>query len=160
MIFINNTDLVHSIDSEDISAASDHKLLTVQVTYNNFSDRIQLTVKTEPTIGDSFNKLNFMKADWKLLNDEISSLDWSFLAESSPEEGLQFFYERLLAACEKIVPAKKMKRDNKPKPMSSHRQSRWKRLNKQRKRLQTATTAVKVAAIPVSYTHLTLPTKA
>ena len=81
-IFVNNSDIVHSVLSENFPLFTDHSLVTMSVSY---------LLKEVPQKGAEFvldsarklNKLNFSEAPWDRIREELGKIDWSDLLKLS-----------------------------------------------------------------------------
>ena len=97
--------------------------------------------------GRRFSALDFNKAPWEQVTDELSKVDWEpmeDIAAACPTKALKWFHEQVLAILEKLVPVKNKRSKSRPK-MHRMRRLLWRRLTKVRKALKTATSTEKVA---------------
>ena len=112
LIFSNNPDLIHDIDSTPCPQVSDHNLVTAMTSYY-YKKELNSSgpQEKELTISDRFKKLNFHEADWDGIQSDLrESLrlnnDWVILSEMDSDVGLLWFYNQLLEICERHVPQK------------------------------------------------------
>ena len=103
LIFCNNPDLFHALDSKPCPRVSDHNLVTALVTYelNQEDNSPESKSKEEMTILERFQQLKFHEADWAGIQSELRERqrlqnDWIILSELEPEEGIVWFYNQLI----------------------------------------------------------------
>ena len=114
LVFCNDSDLVHDVDSSPQPGISDHNLVTLTVNYY-YRQQVVNHVNTPNiavTTSQRFQNLNFHEADWIKINEEISedirlNGNWQLLSELEPDVALVWFYDKILNICEKHVPKKK-----------------------------------------------------
>ena len=114
LIFTNNSELIHDIDSKPRPNISDHNLVTAVTGYFykqtcNFRETSE---SEELTVSERFQALNFHEADWNGIQLEIQERlrlnnDWMVLSEMEPDEGFLWFYSQLIDICELYVPKKR-----------------------------------------------------
>jgi hypothetical protein len=112
LVFTNNCELVSSIDVEDWTAFTDHRLVIASVNYQY--------KQLEPTreeqhlceTGKRYKALNFHLAPWAEVKAELGNINWENmkeLAKTCPTAALSEFHDRVLEVMEKLVPVKKTK---------------------------------------------------
>lgn len=130
-LFITDNDhLVTNVTSTDTSL-SDHKMLDVMLSFNPTSpSRPHVNVFDD----NDFRSLDFSKADFEEINDQLSLIDWNSLrGQCSQEEFPALFTDTLFQVCQSHVPKKKIK-TGRPKVLHA--------LRRKKKRLQTRLDAI------------------
>ena len=147
LIFSNNSDLIGGIFSEEWRTFTDHKLLVAHTTYQLAKTDHQAEEQYLCETGRRYSALDYHKAPWEAVSEELSKVDWEPMEEiaaTCPSKGLEWFHEKVLGVLEKLVPMKKKRSRSRPK-MHRMRRLLWKRLGKVKKALKTATSTEKVA---------------
>lgn len=106
IIITNRVDCIIDIDIQQTSL-SDHDLVTA-ILSNDFATS-KLTPKSRPPVHheNSLSSLNFHKADFCKINEELQTVDWENLKDSFP--AIEFpvrFYHRIWQICSKHTPLK------------------------------------------------------
>jgi hypothetical protein len=149
LVFTNNCELVNNIVLEAWPAFTDHKLVVVSTTYQllpTYSDHEQQHLCET---GRRFSTLNFNKAPWNEISEELANIDWNNmedLAKTDTAAALGLFHSKLLEVLERLVPAKKKR--HKPR-YKMHRMRRliWKRLCKIRKAIKSSSSISKLSEL-------------
>ena len=77
-------------------------------------------------VGRIYSNLNFNKANWVDIQADLKEINWcemKSLSETSPEEALTYFNDKVLTILEKYIPKKRSKIEKK-------RTLIWRRLSK------------------------------
>ena len=103
LIFTNNTEAIHGIRVEK-TVASDHDLVYASLNYNNLDYAKQ---KTSCLPHDSaFDDMNFIKADWDNIREELAKAEWeNFYFETDPEKLCNMLEDIVAETCQKHVPS-------------------------------------------------------
>ena len=108
LFFTNDSELFQEVSAED-TIMSDHDLVTIDLGYN-FSSQAppeEESICQRIDEAQSLSHLNFTKANFSLINEELKSIDWNSLHVSNSEEGfVDIFYDTILDICKKHVPLK------------------------------------------------------
>ena len=147
LVFTNNCELVSSVNGETWTGFTDHKLVIAHTTYQTKQDDMVKEQQFLCDTGRRYSSLNFNKAPWEEIKEELSKINWQHmedLSKSSPTSALAEFHSKVLQVLEKLVPVKCNKPRGKPK-MHRMRRLLWRRLTKARKRFRTASSVHKLA---------------
>ena len=164
LIFTNDPDLIHTVESESYHRVSDHNLVTATVNYYYKQTQHNTGLGSKPqdevlTPSERFQQLNFHEADWNKINRELTeeirvNNDWNILTQLEPDIGVVWFYEQMLEIFERNVPRKKLAKSGTKKNIRYHRRAAWKLLKKLQKKIKTAGSATKVAALLLEMRHI------
>ena len=109
LVFTNNQDLLHSIDSEYFPQFTDHSVITMKTNY-----KLKKTVsKKKVFLLDSahrLGKLDFQEAPWDKIRIELGNIHWSDMAKLSkanPTVAHSYLLSRIIPVLEALVPLKK-----------------------------------------------------
>ena len=148
LLFTNNSDLIHSVDTESFPLFTDHLAVTMAANY----------VLTKPPpkkqlyLLDSARRLNcldFKRAPWDSIRQALSQVDWSpmeKIAKTSPTVAHSFLLTKMLPVMEQLVPVKKLG----SKGRSSQTRERnllWRKLKKIKDQLLKTTSPKKMAKL-------------
>ena len=106
LLFVNNHELISDISVEDWPGISDHRLVNAKT---NFSFRKGGDKKVEQFLTETakpYKKLNFIKAPWPLVEEELNKISWDNMEDISPSEALAAFHQKVLEVLELLVPEK------------------------------------------------------
>ena len=118
LFFTSNPFLVTNVDCKDTNL-SDHRLISITVS-SKFSNNNFKTLN-KSCREDPFGSLDLNKADFDLLNDKLSQVEWNNIFSDLPlEEIPEMFSLLLLQVCEEYIP-KKQKKTGRPKVMHASR---------------------------------------
>ena len=140
LVFTNNCELVNSTEVEDWPSFTDHRLVTCHCNYRHKKSEMDKEQQFLCDTGRRYSALDFYKAPWDKIKDELSQLDWDTmkqLASCSPAQALAEFHNKVLTVLEELVPAKVKKSNKKPK-LHRIRRLLWKRLAKVCRNLRSA----------------------
>ena len=87
-----------------------------------------------------YKSLNFKKAPWHLVNEELAKVNRSEMESSSPDEALEMFHDKVLEVLEPLVPVKPENPRLRKMKMQKLRRRLWKRHSKIERKLKTAST--------------------
>ena len=123
LFLTNNPFLVTNVSCQD-TILSDHRLVDISVS-ENFSGRVEWGRNSKRE--DPFGSLDFSKADFDLLNDKLSQIEWNDIFADVPYEDVPGLFTLVLfQVCESCIPVRKPK-SGKPKVLHALRR-RKKRL--------------------------------
>ena len=103
LIFTNNPDAIHSVKIEK-TKASDHDIVHASLNYTGLekSDETQNTLPND----SAFDDLNFTKAQWDSIREELVNIDWtSFYNEEDPVKLSELLESTVVEACKKHTPS-------------------------------------------------------
>ena len=106
LLLVNNHELVSHVKLEEWPDFSDHRLVKVNT---NFQLGIQEDVKVEQhltAVAKRYKSLNFQKAPWEIIEENLGKVDWSDMENKSPNDALAAFHDRVLDVLEQHVPQK------------------------------------------------------
>ncbi len=114
LVFINNTDIIHSY-SVLKTVYSDHNMIEVAI--NTFSSKNKAPAKQQPSSDEqTLRKLNFFssRVNWELLDRSLKKVKWNDLLKPdvTVTEMLDIFLNQCKTKCEPVVP-KRMEHKNK-----------------------------------------------
>ena len=141
LVFTNNCELLSSVKVESCDKFSDHKLVISNATYQLGQSEMMLEQQYLCDTGKRYSALNFNKAPWDKIKEELRKVNWDKmdeLAKSCPTSALAEFHAQVLNVLEPLVPLKPKKSKDRPK-MDRMRRLLWRRLAKARKRFRSAT---------------------
>ena len=141
LIWTNDSHLVSAVHVEDWPVFTDHKIVIAHSTFRLQKQEAPKEQIHLLAIGKKLKSLDFNKADWEKVNAELSKIDWSPMEGLDPTSALDNFFELVLPALQKSVPAKKAQLPRRSRPMMDRRRRLlWKRLAKAKNKLKNATT--------------------
>ena len=146
LIFSNSCELLNSVEVEKFEKFSDHSLVVANTAYKHNQGEQQLEQQYLCDTGKRYSALNFHKAPWAEIKEELAKVDWKNMeevAKSCPSSALIEFHSKVLGVLEHLVPIKSKKSSGRPK-MDRKRRLLWRRLTKVRKKFKTASTISKV----------------
>ena len=90
---------------------NNHKLIKIPLNYSFHAQHIKSNFNSKDT-DKLFNNLDFTKADFKVISDELDDIDWDalFEANADPESFYNAFHNIVLDICCKLVPKKHLGR--------------------------------------------------
>ena len=148
LILTNNHDLVSSVSVDPWPRFTDHKIVTAYVSYK-LGAGIDIAESHLLESGRRLKALNFNKALWVEIQAELSEIDWTEMeeaAETSPTAALSVFMQELVPLLERHVPVKAAKKKKRNR-IDRKRKLLWKRLNKVKTRLKSATSIHKLTKL-------------
>ena len=104
LILTNNPDIVHNTSVEKVEP-SDHDKVNLGLLYN-FQNKIQHSENFTPT--HPFDELNFRKADWAAIKQELSQANWSEFDGKDVSEMCVELDNILVEICSKHTPKHKL----------------------------------------------------
>ena len=148
LIFTNNDELVSSVQVTPWPTFTDHSIVTASVSYQ---------IGSEPEVeelhlldsGRRLKKLNFHKAPWTIIQDQLNKVDWNPMKEAAkvgPTDALNWLMDVLLPILEKHVPLKGPKRKSRNR-MERRRKLLWRKLSKIQKQIQQACSSSKLSQL-------------
>ena len=128
------------ISAEDWPNITDHRLIKIKTNYS--LDRVEETRVDQhlTDIAGRYKALNFKKAPWHLIEEELTKVDWSNMESLAPTEALEFFHDKLLETLVPLVPKKLENPRIKKMKMQRMRRKLWKRHSKVENKLKAACT--------------------
>ena len=151
LVFTNDSDLVSSVHVEDWPSFSDHKVVTLDVSYKTKSDSDPIDTQFLCDTGKRYKNLNFLLAPWDQIQEELETVDWSEMeriANSDTTAALNVFHNNVLAVLEKLVPAKKKKSKVKSKSrLNKMRRTIWRRIAKIKGKIKEASSISKLSSL-------------
>ena len=110
LVFTNNDEIIHNV-AVDKTNMSDHDIVTI--TCINSFPRYDDDTPTENL--NSFDKLNFFKADWKKINQDLDEIVWRNIItdETSVDEAVEIMESELIKILQSHTPAKRRNRSGK-----------------------------------------------
>ena len=136
------------VDVEFYPTFTDHGVVTCGTSLNTGDKVINREKSYLCETGHCFGSLDFNKAPWLEVRQELAALEWSGFKEAAyenPTKALNQYNDQVLIVLEKLVPAKK-DWQGKPK-MSKQRKYLWCRLAKVRERLMHSTSACTITRL-------------
>ena len=110
LMFTNDTDLVSCVQTEDWPLFTDHKLVTIDVTYRYEKSSDYLEQQYLCETGKRYRHLNFHLAPWEQIKVELERVEWDDMeqiANVDIAKALSIFHGKVLGVLEKLVPRKK-----------------------------------------------------
>ena len=111
LIFVNNEDLVSSVEIESWPTFTDHSIVTASVSY-----KLEEVHNPDEThlldSGRRLKRLNFNKANWQDIKAKLKNTDWApmkELAKESPIAAHSWFIDTIIPILEEFVPQKGIK---------------------------------------------------
>ena len=139
LVLSNDDDLVSEVTAEEYSQFTDHRLLTGSLSYKSLEEEEEQEEEYLLGVGKRFSKLDFYKAPWPEIQEELAKIDWESVKTASSDDptlGLNIFNEKILEVLEKHVPERK-KGKKKRRQMCRQRRSMWRRLSKIKKKIKS-----------------------
>ena len=149
IVLTNDDVLISDIRADDHLQFTDHKVLTASTTYSNEEDEPEQEEDYLLEVGRRMGKLDFNKAPWKEIQEELERVDWDpvrDLSEVNPVLGLNWFNGKVLAILEQFVPVRKKRKKGKPR-MCRQRRSLWRKLAKIKSKIKSATNIHKLTRL-------------
>ena len=149
LVFTNNCELVCGTHLENWTAFTDHRLVVVDTTFKVATETTTLEEQFLCDTGKRYAALNFNKAVWKDIIDELENTAWDTmeqLSKNDPVAALGHFHDTVLEILERLVPAR-LKRPQKKARMHRMRRLLWKKLGKVRKAIKTASSIHKLSVL-------------
>ena len=150
LMFTNDSDLVSCIQTDDWPSFSDHKLVTMDVTYKTKYDSEVIEPQFLCEIGKRYKNLNFLLAPWEQIQEDMGNIDWGEfeqLANTDTAEALNVFHHKVLAVLERHVPVKKKPIKKSKMRVNKMRRTIWRRLSKVKQKILTASSMPKLAVL-------------
>ena len=147
LMFTNDSDLVSSVQTEDWPTFSDHRLITLDVTYRSSNDPSYSVEQSLCSSGNRYRKLNFLQAPWEQIKVELGNVDWEEvekLADVDTAKALIVFHEKILGVLEMLIPMKKKPRKKSKLKINKMRRNLWRRLAKVKKNTLKASSIQKL----------------
>ena len=143
LFFTNDSDLVSCVEVEDWPSFSDHKVVTLDVSYKTKSDLQAVEAQFLCDTGKRYRNLNFLMAPWDKIQEELETIDWAEMEEIARLDttlALNFFHSKVLSVLEKLVPARKMSKPRQKSKSKVRRMRRtiWRRIAKIKSKILTA----------------------
>ena len=148
LVFTNNQELISNLEVTEWTQFTDHKFIIASVTYQDQLNESEQEETHLLDVGRRFGKLNFNKAPWEQIKNELGQVDWTpmeELSKVSPKEALSWFNDKILQILENLVPAKKAGRKKAIPRMCRQRRLLWSRLAKVKKNIRSASTVHKLS---------------
>ena len=134
---------------EDWPNFTDHKLVVVKTTFQLNSTQTVQEAQFLCESGKRYSALDYNKAPWKEIMEELENTDWSNLeqlAKTDSVAALNDFNKKTLKVLERLVPERKNNTKSRPK-MHRMRRLLWKRLSKVQKAIRAASTIHKLSEL-------------
>ena len=145
LLFTNNPELIHSIDTESFPLFTDHKVVTARVNYKLHKP----PPKQQMFLLDSARRLrglDFKAAPWQSIREELRKVDWSpmsRLARANPTVAHSFLLSKVLPILEQLVPHRKAGGKVRSR-QTKQRNLIWRKLKRVKDQLQTTTSQQKM----------------
>ena len=144
LCFSNNPDLISHIATETFPMFTDHKIVILNVAYI-LAQKPQYEEMSLLDSGHRLKKLDFCKADWSVIQQELSRVDWTpmkLLAKRNVTVAHSWFIQHLLSVLEKLVPLRMIKQGR--NGLHRKRKLIWRKLNRLKSKLKTETSVKKI----------------
>ena len=82
------------------------------------------------TVAKRYKSLNFQKAPWDIVEDNLGKINWSDMEDKSPNDALEAFHDRVLGVLEQHVPQKAENPRIRKMKMQRMRRKLWKKHSK------------------------------
>ena len=106
LVFVNNHELVVDVGVEDWPDFSDHRLVEVLTNFRlGQSEESKVEQHLTVTAG-LYKVMNFKKAPWPLIEEELAKVNWDCMDGLSASEALNCFHEKVLEILVPLVPKK------------------------------------------------------
>lgn len=133
LAFTNNANLVHHYHIEP-TTISDHNLIIISLNYNE--KRIKKNTPKENTQKAKLLTLNYNKADWDLVNQKFTEVNWDeLLMDTGPIEKVKAFIDKVEEICQKHIPKKSD--HNRKNPIPRDRRILFRKMAKIKSRVKT-----------------------
>ena len=150
LIFVNNEDLVSSVLATAWPAFTDHSIVTAATSYSLKKEKVFEETHLLYS-GQKLKRLNFSKANWIDIRNELIKVDWSpmqDLAKTCPTSAHTWFMEKLIPILEALVPVKARKQAG----LSRHRVNRrrkllWRKLRKIQRKIEKSGSTSKLSKL-------------
>ena len=148
LVFTNNQDLFHSIDSEFFPQFTDHSVITVTTNY-----KLKKSVPREKVFlldsAHRLGKLDFKKAPWDEIKTELGKIDWSDmkkLSKANPTVAHSYLLSKTIPVLEVLVPPRKT--GSKVRSRNTRRRNLlWRKLGRVRKQISRTTSCQKMTRL-------------
>ena len=150
LVFTNDADLVSSVQADDWPSFTDHKLITIDVSYKTKSDNVPMETQFLCETGKRYKNLNFFLAPWDQIQEELESINWEDmekLANPDTTAALCLFHDKLLAVLERLVPAKKKFTKVSKSKVDRMRKNIWRRIAKVKEKILVASSIQKLTSL-------------
>ena len=140
LVFVNNPDIVCHVGVEDWQDFSDHKLVKIQTNFNQNKNEEKRVEQYLTDIARRYKALNFKKAPWEVVEEEMAKLDWDDIEGVAPNKALATFHNKILGILELLVPRKPENPRIRKMKIQRMRRKLWKKHSKVERKLKTACT--------------------
>ena len=148
LMFTNDCDLVSSVQVDGWPTFTDHKLVTLDVSYKTKSDNIPKETQFLCDSGKRYKNLNFMLAPWDEIKEDLEKIDWGEMeTHTNPDDILVIFHDKILSVLERLVPVKKKPRKKSKLRINRMRKTIWRRHAKVKKEIQGSSSIQKLAKL-------------
>ena len=109
LVFTSDDDLIFDVQVEKNQLDTDHDTVTCQLMHRVGPNEESIRNRILETEKKSFDRLNFEKAEWKKIKEELSVLKWKEVLkeEMSVETMIKVFEDKILTCSAKYTPERK-----------------------------------------------------
>ena len=140
LVLVNNHEMVSTVEVEDWPDFSDHKLVKIQTNYRLGGMKEKRVEQYLTEVARRYKALNFQKAPWEVVDEELAKVNWDIIEDATPSEALAAFHNKVLEVLEPLVPGKPENPRIRKMKMQQMRRKLWKKHSKVEKKLLTACT--------------------
>ena len=127
LLLVNNPEIISYVEVEDWPSFSDHRLIKAQTNYT-FDKQEENKVEQYLTeIAKRYKAMNFKKAPWELVEEELAKVDWDAMEDVLPSDALGFFHKKVLEVLEPLIPKKAENPRIRKMKMQRMRRRLWKK---------------------------------
>ena len=148
LIFVNNEDLVSSVEIESWPTFTDHSIVTASVSYK--LEEVHNPDETHPLdSGRRLKRLNFNKANWQDIKAKLKNTDWAPMKELVKESiaAHSWLIDTIIPILEEFVSQKGIKGSKWRSKEFKKRKSLLRKLGKIRKKISSASSVSKLARL-------------
>ena len=88
LLFVNNPDIISYVDVEDRPSFGDHRLIKAQTNYTFDKQEENKVEQSLTQIAKRYKAMNFQKAPWELVQEELAKVDWNAMEDVLPTNAL------------------------------------------------------------------------
>lgn len=94
LLLVNNPEIISYVEVEDWPSFSDHRLIKAQTNYT-FDKQEENKVEQYLTeIAKRYKAMNFKKAPWELVEEELAKVDWDAMEDVLASDALAVFHKK------------------------------------------------------------------